>query len=360
MKSNASRFYELLQRAKSGEDITIAFLGGSITQGSLSSAPETCYAYLVYEWWEKVFPKAKVHYVNAGIGGTNSLFGCARVWDDLLMYDPDFVVIDFSVNDMPEEFFRDTYQGLIHRIFTDASAPAILALGNIYYDTGISADQFHMPVCDMYEIPYVNVRNGLYESVVHGKIKREEISPDGLHPNDRGHAAVAKMITDFLLEWKRDTEEKVPAELFDGQKSIREAESNPFNNVRRYRIDNCRPKLFGFRIDTKENNGHLDLWSKGWIGTSPYDAIEFDLPGTEIALQYRKRPQGKSPKALCYLDDRSPVLLDGNFEERWGDCLYLQPILTGGEDVMHHIRIELADDSDSTEIFYLNAVITNR
>ena len=33
-----------MQKAKEGKPVTVGFLGGSITQGSLSSTPDTCYA----------------------------------------------------------------------------------------------------------------------------------------------------------------------------------------------------------------------------------------------------------------------------------------------------------------------------
>ena len=52
------RLKKVMDRAKAGEALNIAFLGGSITQGSLSSKPELCYAYHVYEWWKKTFPQA--------------------------------------------------------------------------------------------------------------------------------------------------------------------------------------------------------------------------------------------------------------------------------------------------------------
>lgn len=69
------RLKKVMDRAKAGEALNIAFLGGSITQGSLSSKPELCYAYHVYEWWKKTFPQADFTYINAGIGGTTSQFG---------------------------------------------------------------------------------------------------------------------------------------------------------------------------------------------------------------------------------------------------------------------------------------------
>lgn len=72
---NLYRIKKLMARAEAGETLNIGFLGGSITQGCLASAPELCYAYRVFQWWEKTFPQAKFHYINAGIGGTTSHFG---------------------------------------------------------------------------------------------------------------------------------------------------------------------------------------------------------------------------------------------------------------------------------------------
>ena len=71
---NLYRMKKLMARAEAGETLNIGFLGGSITQGCLASAPELCYAYRVFQWWEKTFPQAKFHYINAGIGGTTLNF----------------------------------------------------------------------------------------------------------------------------------------------------------------------------------------------------------------------------------------------------------------------------------------------
>ena len=58
-RGNRSRIRQVMRRALNGEELTVGFLGGSITQGSLSTKPELCYAYHVYEWWQKTFPKAQ-------------------------------------------------------------------------------------------------------------------------------------------------------------------------------------------------------------------------------------------------------------------------------------------------------------
>ena len=92
------------------ERLVIGFIGGSITQGSLSTTPQTCYAYRVYTWWKETFPQAEFAYCNAGIGGTTSEFGVARVGTDLLAERPDFVIVEFSVNDESTEHFKETYE----------------------------------------------------------------------------------------------------------------------------------------------------------------------------------------------------------------------------------------------------------
>ena len=90
---DVSRMKEVMARARRGEQLVIGFIGGSITQGSLSSTPQTCYAYRVYTWWKETFPQAEFVYCNAGIGGTTSEFGAARVGTDLLAERPDFVIV---------------------------------------------------------------------------------------------------------------------------------------------------------------------------------------------------------------------------------------------------------------------------
>ena len=121
---DVSRIREVMARAKRGGRLVIGFIGGSITQGSLSSTPQTCYAYRVYTWWKETFPQAEFVYCNAGIGGTTSEFGAARVGTDLLAERPDFVIVEFSVNDESTEHFKETYEGLVRKILGAAWNPA--------------------------------------------------------------------------------------------------------------------------------------------------------------------------------------------------------------------------------------------
>ena len=115
-EGNVNRLHKLMDKAKKGGEIRLSFIGGSITQGAASSDSKLCYANLVYEWWMEKFPKTEFIYNNAGIGGTTSQFGVARVERDVLITNPDFVLVEFSVNDMANEHFVETYEGLIRKI----------------------------------------------------------------------------------------------------------------------------------------------------------------------------------------------------------------------------------------------------
>lgn len=239
------RLKQLLRRAAAGEELTVGFLGGSITQGSLSSTPETCYAFRVYRWFVRTFPQAAFHYVNAGIGGTDSLYGVSRAVSDLLMYQPDFVVVDFSVNDIDLPFRKETYEGILRRVLSWPSAPAVVLLCNIYYDTGLTAEDDHVEIGEHYGVPHVSIRDSIYKDLHAGRYARRELlSPDGLHPNDFGHELVAGEITKLLdaVNARRDEPEAVPP--FPAPQTV-----NAYENARRLTIRDVSPRLQGFRAD---------------------------------------------------------------------------------------------------------------
>ena len=197
--SNFARLKELLRRAAAGQELTLGFLGGSITQGSLSTQPGNAYAFRVYQWFVDTFPQSKFHYVNGGIGGTDSLYGVARAVTDVLMYQPDFVVVDFSVNDLEVPFRQETYEGVVRKLLAWPSHPAVVLLNNVYYDTGATAQDEHNAVGDHYGVPHVSIRDSIYKDLRAGKYaSRTLLSPDGLHPNDYGHGLVAGEIIKLL------------------------------------------------------------------------------------------------------------------------------------------------------------------
>lgn len=366
------RIKSVIQRAQSGQELTIAFLGGSITQGSLATQHEYTYAYRVYKWWCDTFPQAKFNYVNGGIGGTDSYYGVSRAVTDVLMYQPDFVVVDFSVNDTRNEMCRETYEGVIRKLLGWASRPAVMVLNNIYYDSGVTAEEIHNSVADYYGVPHVSIRKTVYSRMQAGEYTQDEITPDGLHPNDKGHGLVADEITKLLAKISEGvkTDENAGCCAYNYEVDLMESGSslmlppplteNAYEFSKRLTIREICPELSGFRADTNEKMGHLDHFKNGWTGVHAGDRITFELEGSCIGIQYRKTISRPAVRAQAVLDGdvEHPVLLDGNFDQDWGDCLYIEHVLHHGEKKKHTLEITvLDDDCVGTTPFYLMSII---
>ena len=106
--------------------------------------------------------------------------------------------------------------------------------------------------------------------------------------------------------------------------------------------------------------GHLDHFKNGWIGENAGDSITFELEGNCIGIQYRKTISRPAVRAQAVLDGdvEHPVLLDGNFDEDWGDCLYIEPVLHHDEKKKHTLEITVLDDECvGTTPFYLMSII---
>lgn len=365
-----TRLKNLMKRAANGESLVIGFLGGSITQGSLSSTPKNCYAYLVYEWWKKSFPNAAFSFVNGGIGGTTSHYGGARAWKDVLCYRPDIVTVDFSVNDDANEFFEETYEGTLRRLLAAPSAPAVVVLNNVFYDTGKNAQNYHNRIADHYGIPHVSIKDTVYPDVESGKIVRADITPDNLHPNDKGHRLVADEICKLLDSIKAEMEEEtIAGENIEGKSTKTEASvllpapltENACEHSRLIQIQDNEAILDGFLVDPIEKKGMLDIFKNGWTAAHTNDKISFEIECSCLAVQYRKSVQQPVPKAKAVIDgdEAHAVILDGNFTEDWGDCLYLEPLLHHAEKKVHRIEITVTDAKDIVRPFYLVSLIVS-
>ncbi|MEY8411023.1 SGNH/GDSL hydrolase family protein [Lachnospiraceae bacterium 62-26] len=354
-----TRLKNCMRRAMKGEKLTIGFFGGSITQGCLAAEHERAYSYRVFQWWKDTFPQAEISYVNGGIGGTTSYFGVSRIWQDLLMYQPDVVAVDFSVNDKEgqEAFFQETYEGVIRRILTCQSKPAVIILNHVNYDSGSNLQACHNEVGDWYGIPHVSMKDTLYQRMKEGVYQKEELTPDGLHPSDKGHELAAGEIISFLCKVKGDMGEE------DEEKAFPEPmTANAYEHARRLTVREVLPELSGFRIDTDEKTGHLDIFKNGWIGKMPGDRIVFEEEAACIGIQFRQSVERPALRAKLILDgdEEHAWILDGNFDEDWGDCAQLVSILHHGEQKKHRIEIEVLDDAleDATPFYLMSLILS--
>ena len=359
---NTERIAKVLKKAENGQPVTLGYLGGSITQGSLSSTPDTCYAAMVTKWWREQYPQTEFTYVNGGIGGTTSQFGVSRVESDILAYEPDFVIIEFSVNDDNSLFFRETYEGLVRKVYTSKTAPAVLLVHNIFYQTGTNAQDQHETIGRYYNIPCVSMKTSVYQAVASGKIPVRDVTPDDLHPNDAGHALLANLITYFLEKVQNESVVAVTDTTRQPEVLPAPITANAYQNSVRYQSYNSVSVSEGFVADMEEQKHITDIFKRGFIGTKKGDSIHFEIEGTGIAVQYRKSVKHPACVAKVVLDgdEAGAMVLDGNFEETWGDCLYITTVATHIEDKKHTVDITITEGDETMVPFYLVSVIGSR
>ena len=335
---NRARLAKVFKKAQSGEKITVAYLGGSITQGS-SAGNDLCYARLTTNWLQEKFPSAEIEYVNAGIGATGSYIGVYRTDRDVLCHNPDLVFVDFSVNDTMENTQRNiaSYDGVLRKLWTAESAPAIVTIA-MTMDNGTSFQQYHSEICKAYDIPMISYKDAILDVIKNGHIKWTDISDDNIHPNVTGHNVLTEIITAYLQD------------VIDNLDSIDTENESDFSNV--YASDKyataelvipekaepkasegweTREDLFGnfggyWRLRTSD--GNLD-------GTSP---LTFEVEAKSIGVFYGRLVKGGSTFDVV-VDGTVAKTIDSSFEGGWGNYVEAAEVIDFEECGKHTIEI---------------------
>lgn len=190
--------------------LTVAYLGGSITEGAGASAPQTCWASRITAWLRETWPDCSITAHNAGVGGTGSDLGVFRCDRDILSHQPDLLIVEFAVNDypLPEEGVLTDMEGIFRKVRTACPACDILyaAFANKQmmeeaYDKGNTPRdvEIHQQLAAHYGVPACNPGRALWETIRAEGCPAEDYLPDATHPNDRGYQFYFEQIRDFFL-----------------------------------------------------------------------------------------------------------------------------------------------------------------
>ena len=198
LTGNNLRLLQVIERARAGEDITIATIGGSITEGAGASKYADCYAYRFAKGFAQRYGAgngSNVHFINAGVGGTPSTFGLMRYENDIVgrvrdSYGlPDLVVIEFAVNDYNEPTKHRCYESLLKTVLSQPNDPAVILLFSVFQDGGNLQEGF-LPIGRAYNVMMVSIRDGAYP-LVGKEWTKEQFFSDAYHPTSLGHAVMA-------------------------------------------------------------------------------------------------------------------------------------------------------------------------
>lgn len=370
-KGNNVRIKKALDKARNGEEVTLGFIGGSITQGA-GAIPinKECYAYKIFKGFCDVTGRGyedNVRYSKAGVGGTPSELGMLRYERDILkngLVQPDIVVVEFAVNDEGDETKGECYDSLVRKIYNGPGSPAVILLFAVFSNDYNLQDRLS-PVGYAYNLPMVSTLNSVkdqfYLKAEEGRVvKKSQYFYDCFHPTNTGHTIMADGVINLL--------KIVDAEEYDSSEVDVKAIAPPIGGE-------FEPVIL---LDKK---GNLDLAviSEGDFTDTDkvLQAVERDLdlgvtPQLPNNWYYAgsKDKEGKpfvmdikcSALLVIFKDSADPkdgnatVLVDGKeaikynpHEVGWCHC---NPIiaLRGAENTLHHVEIKPDDPEKNVTI----------
>lgn len=344
-EGNQARIAAAMKKAQNGEEITVGVIGGSITQGSLASSPANCYASKFNDWWVNKFPNAKVNFVNAGIGGTNSYLGVHRVDDQLLAYNPDVVIVEFSVNDGDKVMNRYSYDSLVRKILGHSTNPAVMLLFTTMED-GTSLQDVHKEIGAAYNLPMISYHDVVYPEVAAGTLAWKDIFPDNIHPNDAGHDIINQIVSRYLdsVYDKLDSITEEPAAFTDAA-----ATNDYYANAKMLSAADITANMNGFEVVEKD---FYDQFHNNWKTTSG-GSMTFDIECQNMGVFFMCTTDGKSGKFEVYIDGERKGTLDADFSGGWGNYGNTQQVLFSKESAKHTVEIKPAEGSEDKGITIL-------
>ncbi|MCH5274600.1 MAG: SGNH/GDSL hydrolase family protein [Lachnospiraceae bacterium] len=350
-QGDLSRLADVMRRARAGEDITIGVIGGSITQGYSSSDMETkCYAALLRNWWEETFPDSKITYINAGVGGTSSYLGVHRVYEDLLVYEPDFVVVEFSVNDGNGNFYKKSYENLLRRILTSENEPAVMLLFMTMED-GTSAQDTDAAVGFAYNLPMLSYRNAVLDEIKAGSFTWADISPDNIHPNDRGHAIVGELFDLYLSSVYYELDE-MEEEVAPFTASVITKEV--YMDAVLLDSQDIVPDALGSFVEQNVDY----TYPNDWYTESGEEGICFTVEAANIGIMYQRFKNRSGGQYEVYIDGEYTMTLDADFANGWGNSIETTEVYTSSEKATHTIEIKKKEDSEGSVFALLGLLIS--
>ncbi len=329
---DTARIYKVMAKARRGEPITIGVIGGSITAGYAASTENKRWANLMTDWWKTKFTSSKVTLINAGFGGTGSAIADFRVQDELLKFKPDFVVIEFAVNDSLDNLSAETMEGLVRQILVSSNKPGVMML-NLMNKDGTSAIDYHKPIAEHYKIPFINFKAFIYPQLTLDKRQLNNIYLDDVHPNDTGMNYIAL----FLKNELEKIYENLPLDSNLPEKEYvlpSPYVSDVYVHTQKYTNETLIPV---------KNTGWLPSGS-GWSSNKVDAEMTFSVEGDAIGIIYNLHDNDTWGKAEFWVDDGPHKVIDAYWTQKWGPATVFSQIAGNLPEGKHALHMKISSE----------------
>ena len=384
-QGNNARLKKAFAKARAGEDVTVAFIGGSITQGA-GAVPinMNCYAYLTFEGLCQMLGRGtdeNLHYIKAGVGGTPSELGMLRYEKDVLRDGeviPDIVVIEFAVNDEGDETKGVCYDSLTRKVYNGPGKPAVILLYAVFSNDW-NLEERLTPVGEKYNLPMVSTRRSVVEQFYQTKeegnvIAKSQFFYDCFHPANPGH----RIMADGILNMLRRADEADADEELDIT-TIAAPIGADFEHVFTFdaAMDAAKLESLGIVMDRGSFTGtdtdiqcvekNLDSFASpelpdNWMyeGTCQggIEPFSFDTECSAVLLMYKDSASVEVGEALVYVDGELKLEVDPHIVG-WTHCNALI-VINEKETKMHHVEVRIKSGCENKKFTILGFGIVRK
>ncbi len=349
---NTERLHRAIEKARNGENVTIAYLGGSITEGALAQPQATqCYAALSAQLFAKKYmpDPAQLTYVNAGISGTPSLLGITRLEKDVLSKKPDIVFVEFAVNDGTDAVSRIVYESLVRKLLNSETQPAVILIFTLM-NTGYSAQDHMQQIGALYGTGMISVRDAVQPQIDAGLMAWSDYSADYTHPNNAGHAFIADLIGNYF-----DHAEKTAP--------------TPNAVTDKYVFGKSWEGLFNIRKDdpaiVSEGSfphgwAHCYSYSTGWVhpaGKVANEPFVLHVTGDRMTFAVKQEKATDCGTAEVWVDGKMVKTLSCYGPNAWGNVVTEMVML--GSKGEHTVELRMAEGDEAKRFTLLDIGLVN-
>lgn len=335
---NTHRLNEKLDKLANGGEITLGFIGGSITYG-YTVQPNECFASRVTDLLRERYPSGTVNYVNKGISGTPSILGNLRLKRDILDNNADIIFVEYAVNDGMETDYKESYESLVRTALEQDNEPAVVLVFNRTKE-GHSAQEYMKNIGNFYSLPMISTADALTEALDSGSIAWEDYYNDSAHPNAAGHELFCKLIAhafDESLKTQSD-EYTLPAESIFGA---------PYENAVLIEsdYDGSNSNFIMDSLGSFTNASSADGFAKGWaFGKATNEPMKFNVSANGLFIVAKRNNNASMGKFEVYINGERAKIVDTNQSDGWGDP-YAFKIIKWQETKDMEVEIRPAEDS---------------
>lgn len=339
-----TRMSDVFQKAQNGEDITVAYIGGSITEGYNAGTTEF-YAKTCTDLLQGYFPDITVTGVNAGISGTPSLLGNLRLERDVLSADPDIVFVEFAVNDGQEADYKNAYESLVRTLLTQEKDIAVVLLFTVL-DSGYTCQEHMSKIGANYDLPMISVHDSVYEEIEAGRMTWQDYSNDQSHPNAYGH----KCITDFVDNYYQKVLPVVAENVGEVSKELPDPVfSAKYMNM--HYMDSAT--MDGVELDGFEQYDTHGSFHNGWMyrGTDG-GSMKFTVECSVLEMVFKANNSDKYGTADIYVDGEKAKSVVSNMSDGWNNPVTAY-LIDNDSSAEHTVEIRM--EGGVTQAFFVMA-----